>query len=85
MLAAMPVKLWLEWQAYYGLDPWDEERADLRMGIICSVLDACHRVKGQPSPPSAFMPGKKHQQPQQSLAEQKAIFKMAKAAFAKGK
>ncbi len=41
---------------YYHIDPWGEERGDLRSGFVCSVLDACHRTKGQPKPPIAYMP-----------------------------
>lgn len=27
-----------EWLAYYGLDPWTEDRGDLRAGIIASTV-----------------------------------------------
>jgi len=46
----------LEWEAMYGIDPWGEERADLRNGILCSLTDACHRTRGQPDAPMAYMP-----------------------------
>ncbi len=45
-----------EWEADYIISPWDEERADLRNGILCSLLDACNRMKGQPEPPIHYMP-----------------------------
>ena len=32
-----------EWQAYYEIDPWGEERADLRAGIIASTIANVHR------------------------------------------
>lgn len=28
----------LEWQAYYAIEPWGEERADLRAGIVASTM-----------------------------------------------
>lgn len=27
-----------EWRAFYQLEPWTEERGDLRMGILASVI-----------------------------------------------
>ena len=27
-----------EWAAYYSVEPWGEERADLRNGILCALL-----------------------------------------------
>ena len=47
-----------EWQAYYTLDPFGEERADLRAGIIASVIANVNRdpKKGPPFKPSQFMP-----------------------------
>jgi len=45
-----------EWEALYQIDPWGPERADLRIGILCALLDACHRTKGQPDRPIDYMP-----------------------------
>ncbi len=45
--------------AYYELDPWGEERADLRSGIVSAVIANVHRdAKKQPKPyqPTDFMP-----------------------------
>lgn len=45
-----------EWQAYYAIEPFGEERADLRSGIIASILSNVHRSKGaNPSKPSDFV------------------------------
>jgi|WetSurMetagenome_2_1015567.scaffolds.fasta_scaffold26577_5 hypothetical protein len=73
-----------EWEALYSIDPWGEERGDLRNGILCSLTDACHRTKGQPDAPIDYMPyvkelqgGKQEQTPEQM----KAIFRSAVAAF----
>ncbi len=49
----------VEWQEYYEVEPWGEERADLRSGIVASVLANVHRdSKRRPSPyePTDFMP-----------------------------
>ena len=87
MLAAMTAKELRDWEAYYQTEPFGEQRADLRNGILCSLTDACHRTKGQPQPPSAYMPFVKSGKPQrQSIEDQKAIFARAQAAWGrKGK
>ena len=46
-----------EWQAYYNLEPWGEERADLRAGIVASTIANVFRGKGSPpKKPKDFMP-----------------------------
>jgi hypothetical protein len=46
-----------EWQAWYELNPWGEDRADLRAGIIASTIANTNRGKGQKAfKPSDFMP-----------------------------
>ena len=46
-----------EWRAYYQIEPWGEERADLRAGIIASTIANVNRGKGQKAfMPSDFMP-----------------------------
>jgi hypothetical protein len=42
-----------EWAAFYDLDPWTADRADMNAAMICSVLAHVHGVK---APPSDFMP-----------------------------
>jgi hypothetical protein len=44
--------------AVYSLDPWGEERADLRSGIIAATMVNLQRDprKGKPVSPDAFMP-----------------------------
>lgn len=39
-----------EWVAKYDVDPWDEWRADLRAGIVASVVANCHSGKGKFKP-----------------------------------
>ena len=55
MLEGMSATEFREWEAMYRLDPWGPERADLRSGIECSVMDACHRTKGHVKPPKDYM------------------------------
>lgn len=45
-----------EWMAYDRLSPIGEERADLRAGIVSSVIANTHRTKGDPFKPQDFMP-----------------------------
>ena len=46
-----------EWRALYELDPWGEERADLRAGIIASTIANVNRGKSQKVfSPGDFMP-----------------------------
>lgn len=45
------------WLAYHALEPWDETRADLRAGIIASVIANVHRGKdAEPFSPRDFLP-----------------------------
>lgn len=59
MLEAMPSSGLTRWRAYSELDPFGEQRADLRAGIIASTVANVHRdpaVRPQPWKPSDFMP-----------------------------
>ena len=50
MLVRMPHRVFLEWIEYTNLEPFGEERADLRAGIIASTIANClARKKGQPA------------------------------------
>ena len=43
MLRSIPAALFTEWIAYYTLDPFGEERADLRAGVLAALLANIHR------------------------------------------
>jgi hypothetical protein len=46
-----------EWAAYYNLDPWGEDRADLRAGIVAATIANRMRSKGEKTrKPVDFMP-----------------------------
>jgi hypothetical protein len=72
MYRAMTAADLLEWEVDFAISPWDEERADLRNGILCSLLDACHRTKGTSPQPVDFMPYSKKPKRRQSVAAMKA-------------
>jgi len=55
----MGARLFAEWKAFYALDPFGEERADLRMGVIAAILSNIYRRKGRRrKTPADFMLGK---------------------------
>jgi len=64
------------WGALYRIDPWGEERADLRTGILCTlVASALGGKKGKRYKPDDFMPKfDAPEKPKRSLYDQfKAI------------
>lgn len=58
MLARMPYRIYREWQTYATIEPFGDERADLRAGIVASTIANClARKKGRPAfRPADFMP-----------------------------
>lgn len=50
-----------EWQAYYGLEPWGEEIASYRAGVIAAQIYNCAgKVTKKALSPADFMPRQKH-------------------------
>ena len=45
-----------EWIAFDRISPFGDERADLRSGIVSSVIANANRSRGEPFRPSDFMP-----------------------------
>lgn len=71
-----------EWLAYYQLEPFGDERADLRMAILASLIANANRDKKKRKKafdPKDFIPqfGKEAQTPEQQLA----IVEMLNAMF----
>lgn len=67
------------WVALYNIDPFDEERADLRAGIVASTLANIHRAKNtEPLSPFDFMWGGAERKKQQTANDLKS-FLMGKA------
>jgi hypothetical protein len=57
MLAEISSHTFAEWLAFRRLEPWGEERADLRAGIIASTMaNSMRGKKGKPFKPQDFMP-----------------------------
>lgn len=80
MLGEMTSLQFAEWLAYSRLEPWGEERDDLRTGIVASTVANVNRRKDQKAyKPSDFMPSFE----QESDAE-KAARLLAKARKALG-
>ena len=50
----MPSSVFVEYMAAYQMDPWGEDRADLRMGILAATVAAPHTK--QRLSPSDFIP-----------------------------
>lgn len=57
LTAEMSIEEFLSHWADYQMDPWDEQRADLRNGILASILFNAHRGPRQTAKGVAdFMP-----------------------------
>ena len=70
-----------EWMAYAQVEPFGEERADLRAGIVASTIANVWRSSGQKVlKPSDFMP-KFEPQRQLTNDELAAVFKGSALAF----
>jgi len=47
MLAEMTSGAFAEWMAYSRIEPWGEDRDDLRIGILASMIANMFREKGK--------------------------------------
>lgn len=66
------------WAALYSVDPWDEERADYRAGIVASTIANVNLRRGaEPLSPHDFMPFGK-QRKEESLASRLKGFLISK-------
>lgn len=53
----MTMQQLVEWVAYSELEPWGDEREDLRAGIVAATIHNCHVTRKQDAKgPDAFMP-----------------------------
>ena len=82
MLAEISSRELSEWQAEYSISPFGEERADLRAGIIASVIANVNRdpKKGKAFKPSDFMPLVEEEKAEQSPEVQMGIVETMAAA-----
>lgn len=71
-----------EWMAYYTLEPFGEERADLRMAVLASLIANANRDpkrRKRAYAPKDFMP--QFDRPEQDWQQQLSIAEMLNAAF----
>jgi hypothetical protein len=52
----LPAPEFAEWKAHYALDPWTEDRADLRMGVIAATIKNASGRYAETAHPSDFIP-----------------------------
>lgn len=64
-----------EWQAFYAIEPFGEERADLRAAIIAATVANSMRVKGRVLTPADFMPDFGDGSKRQTAQEMEAILR----------
>jgi hypothetical protein len=73
MLNDLTAEELIEHEKAYEVDPWGEERAEMLHGHLCSLLDSCHRQKGNVESPAYYMPFAKalecEQQSEESMKE----------------
>jgi hypothetical protein len=73
LLSQISSRQFADWLAYYSLEPFGEERADLRAGIVASVVNNRWRGKGEKAlSPIDFMPYTEEHT--QTAEEQMALF-----------
>ncbi len=76
MLDGLTVDQFLSWMAYYNVEPFGEERADLRSAIVACQIVNVNIPKGKKRAKVAdFMPDFKPKK-QQSVKEMAGIFRM---------
>lgn len=57
LLRSLTAREYAEWQAFYTVDPFGDQRADLRAGIVCATMSNRWRGKNEnPAEPINFMP-----------------------------
>lgn len=59
LLGELSTRQFDEWLAFYQIEPWGEERGDVRAGIIASTIANVNRdpkQRRQPYSPKDFMP-----------------------------
>ncbi|GEM_PF-787934 len=82
-LAHISARELAEWEAYYRVEPWGEERADLRAGIIAATEANVHRdakKRRKAFTPEEFMPRFTAQGKKQTPEQTRAFAQMMAAA-----
>lgn len=55
MLRRMDARELAAWRAFWRVDPWGDQRADLRQGVLASLVASMAGAKGKPPEPADFM------------------------------
>lgn len=82
LLARISSRELSEWMAYFELDPFGQERADLRAGIVASTVANTARdpkKRRRQWMPKDFMP--QFDRPRQTWEQQLALVEMLNVAF----
>lgn len=85
MLGELSARQFDEWIAFYSIEPWGEERADLRAGIVASTVANVNRnakQRSKPYSPKDFMPVyDKPPKKAQTMEEMLRVVEVMNAAF----
>lgn len=84
LLGSISQRQFVEWMAYYNLNPFGEERADTRAGIVASTVAEVNRnrkKRGKPYGPQDFMIDYGKRRKRQTVADQIKLAEMLTAAF----
>lgn len=86
MLGRMSSAELAEWRAFYGIEPWGDERADLRMGILASLYaNSKRRRASKRLKPIDFMPFSDAQREQMTDPEEQKRYLRGLTAMLGGK
>ena len=82
LLARISSRELAEWMQYYELEPFGEERADLRAAIVATTIANSNRRKGKRAfKPADFMPRFEKKEEAQSWEQQLAIVEALNSAL----
>lgn len=83
MLASIPLRLFNEWIEYAQLEPFGEERADLRAAIVaCVTANAWRGKTGRRFQPKDFMPQfSQTRRPRQTAEQMDKVMREFAAAY----
>lgn len=73
LLVSMDAKELAEWMAYDRLEPFGEQRADLRSAMVCTIMANAWSGKGKRLKVDDFMPKFERQQKKQGWQHMKAV------------
>lgn len=77
------IREFVRWVAFYGFEPWGEERADFRAGVIAATV--ANAFGGAKAKPHDFMPLIAKHPKRQTVEEQQAGMARAFAALKKAR